>query len=371
MKPTTLARAIYRDLQDKKTVPRSDEEHLSAAINWLYRTQDVTGCGGSAAYYSLLTGWAGPYPETTGYIIPTFYDYAEYADSEEAHERAGRMASWLLNMQLDNGAFPSGINPGPKADPSVFNTGQILFGLVRAYQETGDEEYRTAIEDAGRWLVKVQHKSGYWDRYDYRGEIHSYCSRVAWALLEAERQTGIDEFREAAVSNLDWVVSRQTGNYWFENAGFSEGETPFLHTLAYTIRGLLEGGLILDNDTYIQSAKATADTLLDLGDPADPLDGTFDESWTGADFSCLTGNAQTALIWLRLYEKFGNQRYVDAVAEEIRFLKTQHMLSGPPEVCGGVQGSNPVWGPYLRFRYPNWSVKFFLDCLLHPCRNTV
>jgi len=130
MRPVTLARAIYRDVRGKQTTPQSDEDHLSAAIDWLFHSQDVTDCGGSAAYYSLLTGWAGPYPETSGYILPTLYDYAEYADSSddlarsaEARNRARRLAEWLVTTQLDSGAFPGGVDPGPESDPSVFNTG--------------------------------------------------------------------------------------------------------------------------------------------------------------------------------------------------------------------------------------------------------
>jgi len=54
----------------------SDKEHLQAAMEWLCRTQDVTGCGGISAGYSFYEGWRPPYPETTGYTIPTFLRYA-------------------------------------------------------------------------------------------------------------------------------------------------------------------------------------------------------------------------------------------------------------------------------------------------------
>jgi hypothetical protein len=29
-----------------------------------------------------------------------------------------------------------------------------------------------------------------------------------------------------------------------------------------------------------------------------------------------------------------------------------------------VPGSQPIWGEYLRYRYPNWAAKFHLDALL-------
>jgi len=33
-------------------------------------------------------------------------------------------------------------------------------------------------------------------------------------------------------------------------------------------------------------------------------------------------------------------------------------------VRGAIAGSYPLWGRYLRWRYPNWAAKFFLDALL-------
>lgn len=368
MIPATFALAIYRDVRGIETDPRSDEEHLSAAVEWLYHSQDVTGCGGSAAYYSLVTGWAGPYPETSGYIVSTLYDYAEYADATEARQRARKMADWLLSTQLDCGGFPEGVDPGPDTDPSVFNTGQIILGLVRAYKESGEQAFVDAIDSASRWLFDVQHEDGYWDQFDYRDEMHSYCSRVAWALLEAEGVTGNDAFRESAVANLRWVRSMQTETDWFEHAGFSPSEVPYLHTIAYTVRGLLEGGLALDDDRLVSAARATADRLLSHQREEGSLRGAYDGDWNGADFYCLTGNAQIAVVWLRLYELCGDDRYREAASTEISFLKRHHALGGSTGVRGAIKGSLPVWERYMRLRYPNWAAKFFCDALMITSR---
>ncbi|MGH2874310.1 MAG: hypothetical protein ACRDL5_17860, partial [Solirubrobacteraceae bacterium] len=39
-------------------------------------------------------------------------------------------------------------------------------------------------------------------------------------------------------------------------------------------------------------------------------------------------------------------------------------VPGAGPVSGGLPGSNPVWGPYMRFSLPNWAAKFLLDALL-------
>ncbi|USZ67398.1 terpene cyclase/mutase family protein [Halorussus salilacus] len=353
-----------RDIRGIETTPRADSEHLQSAIQWLYRTQDVTDCAGSAAGYNLVLGWSGPYPETSGYIVPTLYDYAEATGATEARERARRMASWLVTLQLDSGGFPAGVDPGPDPEPSVFNTGQILLGLVRAYRETGDETYREAARRASEWLVSVQHEDGYWDRFDYRDEIHVYCSRVAWSLLEVYEITGVSEFRDAAVNHLSWVVSQQRSNGWFEYCGFSPGETPFLHTIAYTIRGLLEGGALLDDGTFIDAARTAAEKLRTIQRQRGPLTGAYDSNWSGASYYCLTGNAQMSVVWFRLSNLCGDEAYGDAATEALRFLKAKQRLTGPEQVRGAIRGSHPVWGPYMRLRYPNWATKFFADAVL-------
>jgi len=273
------------------------------------------------------------------------------------------MAEWLLETQLANGGFPAGDDPAT-TEPSVFNTGQILLGLTRAAEETGDERYRRAVDRGGRWLVAVQHENGYWDRYDYRDTVHTYAARIAWALLLASELTNEATFREAARNNLSWVVDNQRENGWFERAAFSEDEDPYLHTIAYTVRGLLEGGLFLDQSTFVDAARRTADVLLDVQERDGILRGEFDSSFEPASFYCLTGNAQMAVIWYRLYEYTDDSRYRRAADETVRFLKTRHRLDGPPPIRGGLKGSSPIWGRYMYLRYPNWSTKFLLDALL-------
>jgi rhamnogalacturonyl hydrolase YesR len=299
------------------------------------------------------------------------YDYAAHDDYSEAstwtagaRQRAHQMTNWLVTTQLKSGAFPSGVDPHSGSNPSVFNTGQVLLGLVRAFRETGDEEFLDAIKQASTWLVDVQNEAGYWDQFDYRNEIHSYCSRVAWALLGAYDVTGDSTFSESAITHLEWVTSIQTDANWFEFAAFSPDEVPYLHTIAYTVRGLLEGGLWLDDDVFVSAAKATADRLITCRQQEGALYGAYDRLWNPLDFYCLTGNAQMVLIWLRLYERFGDKQYLDIATSELEFLKAHHLTDGPLDLKGGLKGSYPVWGPYLRLRYPNWATKFFCDAIM-------
>ena len=135
------------------------------------------GRTGVSAGYSFLDGWYAPYPETTGYIIPTFYDYAHSTRKEE-YSSARLMADWEIEVQLPCGGVQGGHYVGPTADrrPVAFNTGQVILGWVRAYTETADEKYLDAAGRAGDWLISAQSTDGAW-RLD--SPIRSYeCSRL-------------------------------------------------------------------------------------------------------------------------------------------------------------------------------------------------
>ena len=53
-----------------------NELHIKATMEWLSLAQKQNGDKGVSAFYSLFEGWAASYIETTGYIIPTFFNYA-------------------------------------------------------------------------------------------------------------------------------------------------------------------------------------------------------------------------------------------------------------------------------------------------------
>src|SRR5262245_29789264 len=67
-------------------------EHLAATLEWLCAAQDASGDGGVSALYDIRSGaWGPPYPETTGYIIPTFFDAASWSGDGSYRARAERM----------------------------------------------------------------------------------------------------------------------------------------------------------------------------------------------------------------------------------------------------------------------------------------
>ena len=122
---------------------------IDAALDWLCSAQDrsKTRDGGVARDYSLTKGWASSYPETTGYIIPTFLALTREDDSRDLRARARRMLDWLLRIQLPSGAFQGGKIDSRPVVPVTFNTGQILLGLAAGQQALGT--YRSVASAGG------------------------------------------------------------------------------------------------------------------------------------------------------------------------------------------------------------------------------
>ena len=345
-------------LHPEKTLP----EHLRAAMAWLALAQDQTGNGGVSAGFG-RNGWRADYPETTGYIIPTFLDYYRLSGEPAFRDRAIRMGDYELAVQDSRGAIPGGYAE-PRL-PEIFDTGQVIFGWVSLFGDTGRQEYRSAAVRAGDWLLSVQAEDGSWPTHEQVGAARTYHSRVSWALVELGLAADEPRFVRAARRQLDWTLAQQQPNGWFAKAELRMKEQPVTHTIAYVTRGLLESGAALNEPTYIDSARKTADALLSLQLADGSLYGVYDSQWSPrARWRCLTGCAQTSIIWLRLYELTGQPKYLAAAQKANRYLRQTQDLDTDGPNRGAIAGSKPFFGSYERFSYPNWATKFLADVLM-------
>ena len=340
------------------------ERHQTAAVDWLCRAQDATCDGGVSAGFHLKDGWLPSYPETTGYIVCTFFDQADERFRPELEERAWRMIEWLLTRQLDSGAFPGQFGRRSRG-PVVFNTGQVLLGLVRASErERSRQEICDAAVRAAGWLRETMDSDGVWRRHTHEGVIHSYNARTAFAMLRCWQLCGDPGLREAALGNLYWVLASQDPDGFIRHAGFRADQPAHLHTIAYAIRGLLEGGLILEREDLIESASHAAEALASRMIEQRSLAGAYDVGWRPAGrYRCLTGEAQMAIIWAKLFERSGDDRMIEACRSALRFIAATQTLDGCAAVRGASAGSYPIWGRYSRFGSPNWAAKFFVDAV--------
>lgn len=352
---------------------RSSRDVLDLLVRWLLQAQRPDG--GMAAYYSLLNGYSESYPEVTGYIIPTLFDFAHSetalsSPNSSASLAAERAIQWLLSLQMPTGAFPGGLH-GRDAQPSIFNTGQILHGLVRALRETRRPDVRKAALAAGDWLIKIQQADGSWSGPGaYQGSAHTYYSMVSWALAALVEQSADERYGLAAERNCDWVLSHVRPSGWIDGINL-RAHPNYLHFIAYILQGVLECAILRRRSDAIQTAAKSAWVLLRKFETNKYLPGAFGEDFkSGHKFTCVTGNAQMSCVWLRLFEVTNDLRYLNAALKMNEMLKRLIPQNGPRGIVGGVSGSYPVWGAYQPLRYISWGCKFFADALMLEQRLT-
>lgn len=349
-----------------KVVSGQKPDAMHKAARWLINNQQHQHDKGFSTYY-IVEGHTSSYPETSGYIIDSLFGYSKkYKAGIEP--QLLQSAHWLVSIQKAGGGWQAGYVADNKPEV-VFNTGQVMRGLIKAYELAQDERYLQSCKKAGDWLVSIQEMDGSWQAQASMNVKRTYDSYVSAPLVQLYLATGDESYRLAAEKNCYWIIdTQQQPNGWFANADNTivYNDRPILHTIAYTIDGLLDCGLALQNDVFITSAKKAADAVLKLFREQGSLSGRYDKSWNASQYMICTGCAQMSIVWSKLYRHTRQDLYRAAAADMNSQLVTiQNMTHGlGPNVEGALQGSFPLWGKYEPFAFPNWATKYLLDALM-------
>lgn len=341
------------------------------------RAQDTSDTGGLPWGYrarrpvrsAYPMGWIGPYPETTGYIIPTMLRYAGVMDDRDAVDRARRMTEWELSIQLADGGTQGGTLGSQPVASSTFVTGQVLFGFVSAFQRFHDERLQIASIRAGDWLLSCMDETG---RF-VRGYSHfcapgakAYEARTGLALAELGDLLNEQKYRDAASRTADYALSAQQPNGWFAENDLDFHDQPLTHTIGYVLEGLHGIGVRLGRQDCLDAVEHTLGAISPLIRPNGYLAGRLRKDWTPAvDWVCLTGSSQIAGVFLRMYLQTGNREYYEAGRKLLGFVCfTQDLMPDIPGVDGGIRGSYPFGGNYGRWCVLSWATKFFADSVM-------
>src|SRR4051794_34054171 len=226
-----------------------ERRHADAAIAWIKRAQDAAGNGGVAWGYRArrrvrstdATGWVSAYPETTGYIIPTMLRYGDLTGDKDAIARARRMADWEVSIQLPDGGFQGGTYGASPVSASTFVTGQVLFGLLAAYERFRDERVRNSAIRGGDWLLSCLDGAGRFVRGHSKfcaTGPKAYEVRTGLALAELADAVEERKYRDAASTMADYALSTQNRGGWFAENDLDFHDRPLTHSIGYVLEGL-------------------------------------------------------------------------------------------------------------------------------------
>jgi len=376
----SILNPIYRNMAFKSLSTRKNNEvqysikatkiFINKAVGWILRQQDIQGDSGITSWIRFRFGKrirGASYPEVTGYIIPTLFNYAKVFKDEEVFKAALNAADFELNVQHKIGYF----NAGPVGfvpDPCVFDSAQIITGLVRAYKETGESKYIESAIKACRWICSVQEEDGSWGRFNYLNMKRTYDTKVCEALLEAQSAIDTNDFTDSINSNLDYCLINQKENGWFYNCdnSFERNNAPLTHTIGYTIQGFLACYSMMNRSDLLLASKKSLMVLMHKFELLKkPLAGRYYSNWKPAvKSSCITGNAQLSICWMELYKIIDDTRYLNAAFKMNDWLKKMQYQSKYEEIDGGLPGSYPLWGDYCPNAINSWGIKYFIDALL-------
>ena len=287
------------------------------ALEWIRRHESRSGG------IVVDSSYGEPYPEVTGYLVPTLLQYGE-------RELAARLIRWLVCVQQDDGGFTDP-NEGL---PNVFDTGQVLRGLL-AGAEIVPQALDSARRAADYICAQMQDggRGGFGARYQgqtYGGEIpesiHLYALPPLCHAAKVFQQTRYQTAAEACCA-------------FYASHAQALNLATLTHYLAYELEALIDLG-------HADRATAVLAGLQAAQRPDGAVPGTAGVQWV-----CAPGLAQLAICWYKL----GLWEPADRA---VRWLEAHQ------EASGGFLGGYGEHAWYFADKEPSWAPKFFLDAHL-------
>lgn len=272
-----------------------------------------------------------PYPEVSGYYIPTLLNYG-YRDL------ALQYAKWLCSIQKEDGSWYDTTDTAPY----VFDTAQILKGLIaiRDILPKVDENIcrgcdwiLSNMQDSGR--ITTPDMSAWGTERTCSEIIHLYCLSP---LKEAGKILERHDYIDAAYKILNYYKNQK--NDEIMNFGLLS------HFYAYVMEALVDMG-------EIETATEAMGKIQELQDEKGMVPAYKDVNWV-----CSTGLFQFALVWYRL----GNVVCGNKAFEYACKLQNE---SGGWYGSYLTEKSKDEDNDYFPVSEISWAVKYFLDALYY------
>lgn len=303
--------------------------HFKKAVEWI-KEYSI-----NASAITISSVEQRPYPEVTGYYIPSLLQWNE-TDCAQAY------ADWLLSVQNPDGSWM-----GSHTAPYAFDSGQILKGLVAMYNRKPSEVMARAIIKGCDWIT---------GHIDDRGSMATVPDIPQWAgaVPDGILLYALEPIRKAAqiFNREDWHerAEKAVGHFLGRKDLTLFSECTLSHFHAYICEALCDLG-------YHDRA---ADAMRQI-EKLQRSDGSV-PAYPHVRWICSTGLIQYSIIWYKL----GIRDRADLALD---------FAVGLQNPSGGWYGSYPssqllyrIFGGKNTPKYfpkveISWAVKFFLDAV--------
>lgn len=274
-----------------------------------------------------------PYPEVSGYFIPSLLKWNEI-------ERAYQYGNWLLEIQHKDGYWMD-----PKHEyPHLFDTGQILKGLLALYDFDNDNKWLLSAQKASSWMMSCVQSNGFVDAPD----IKNWGGVVPLAVVLYAYQPVKDIAK--MTNNKNWLNLIDSMISFFKNQKGITDFSSLSHFHAYIIEAFIDLGEFdiardgMKKIEYLQRKNGSVSAYID-------------KKWV-----CSTGLFQYAVIWYKL----GEHKKADKAFDYA--VKLQNTTGGWYGSYGFPYNYLSLFGRFfknLQMYFPrseiSWTVKYFLD----------
>ena len=333
-------------------------ESLELNLQWILNSINATSGNGSAAYRWMWGKWGDTYPETTGYLIPTLLNANHHTDVFDIEASAKELIGFLISIQNENGSFPLSVGSNKV---NVFDTAQILLGLSNAYERYKDDDILNSIQKCHIWLSDQFNRNGKIPDNNLVEDYNpTYYLRIIWPLMFSGSILNVEVSNSLQMAYSKWAQKISEGRVY--DASFVPGDASYSHTVIYAVRGLIEcDNFIQDSEIHRADAflKIATEQILEYGSYPGRIfgDGKMDYS-----FICTAGHVQLILCLLKRKELLSKEKLHQVIS--ILFSPVYKSQKNRGYNKGAVPSSIPVYGPYQRFKYTNWSQKFYCDAVM-------
>lgn len=310
-----------------KSEKRSLGDAVARALGWARTVH-----GNAARGLALPRQVFPPSQETTGYIIPTLYQFGE-------KDLAVELAKWEASCQRVDGA-----SSAVDGVPYTFDTAQVVRGFLAVLDDVPQLEInlRRACDYVESQIApdgEVGTPSyDLWQLPD--GNMLSEYGNlyVLPPLLQAGQKLSEPRYTEAARRGMNFFRRKA------DLVEFKPELSMLSHYFGYMMEALVDLGEIELAREGLKQAAAIQ-----------KKNGTI-PAYPGANWICSTGMAQLALAWYKLGQREPADKALD-------YLVTLQNSSG------GFYGSYGKGAVYFPTQEISWSVKFFLDACYWKTRH--